>query len=71
MRSLWALRPLSRCCRCSAARALAPQRRLWLGDVFSKERTLAPEGYNRLLNVPFSFMVQLSVGSVYGTVIVR
>ncbi|EGD82660.1 MFS permease [Salpingoeca rosetta] len=31
----------------------------------SKENTIAPPNYNRFWNVPFSFMVQVSVGSVY------
>lgn len=32
---------------------------------FDKERCVAPEGYNRWLMVPASFLVQLSIGSVY------
>jgi hypothetical protein len=32
---------------------------------FSREASVAPEGYNRWMMVPFSFLVQLSIGSVY------
>lgn len=37
----------------------------WLRGVLYKENIVAPDGYNRFLNVPFSFAVQLSIGSVY------
>jgi hypothetical protein len=36
-----------------------------LSRFFSKSASIAPPGYNRYASVPYSFLVQLSVGSVY------
>ncbi len=33
--------------------------------ILDRESTIAKEGFNRWMNVPASFMVQLSIGSVY------
>ena len=36
-----------------------------IGRFLSRDNIVAPPGYNRWLNVPASFLVQLSIGSVY------
>ncbi len=36
-----------------------------LSSFLDRERSIAKEGYNRWLNVPAAFAVQLSIGSVY------